>query len=124
MPFLLQDEDLSLPLSELVRHSRGAGIIASEVVALLAMAPFVYIEVCTVIEFGSKRWLNVWNLIDLITYIVQVRIASPSDCLCTSSSSTPFPTSTSPFPFAPCPPPPLSRLPPRLSLPSISVLLI
>lgn len=70
----VQDEDLSLSLSELVQHRRGAGIIASEVVSLLAMAPFVYIEACTVIEFGPKRWLNVWNLIDLITYILQVSL--------------------------------------------------
>ena len=70
----VQDEDLSLSLSQLVQHHRGAGIIASEVVSLLAMAPFVYIEVCTVIEFGPKRWLNVWNLIDLITYILQVSL--------------------------------------------------
>lgn len=69
----MQDEDLSLPLSELVQRPRGACIVAAEVVAELAMAPFVYLEICSVLEIGPKRWLSVWNLVDVTTYILQAR---------------------------------------------------
>ena len=36
------------------------------------MAPFVYLEACTVLAFGPSRWLGVWNLLDVITYMLQV----------------------------------------------------
>jgi len=65
----MQEEDLSKSLLELLESPYGFAILASEAVALLAMAPFVYLEVCTVIEFGPSRWLTLWNL---ITYALQV----------------------------------------------------
>jgi len=68
----MQEEDLSKSLLELLESPYGFAILASEAVALLAMAPFVYLEVCTVIEFGPSRWLTLWNLINLITYALQV----------------------------------------------------
>jgi hypothetical protein len=68
----MQEEDLSKSLLELLESPYGFAILASEAVALLAMAPFVYLEVCTVIEFGPSRWLSTWNLINMITYILQV----------------------------------------------------
>ncbi|KAA6418224.1 MAG: WD-40 repeat [Trebouxia sp. A1-2] len=72
---LLQwEEDLSKSLLELLESPYGFAILASEAVALLAMVPFVYLEVCTVIDFGPSRWLSTWNLINLITYILQVAI--------------------------------------------------
>jgi len=43
--------------------------------ALLGMTPFIYIEFCTVVEYGPKRWLSIWNLMDLATYFLQVCIA-------------------------------------------------
>lgn len=68
----MQEEDLSKSLLELLESPYGFAILASEAVALLAMVPFVYLEVCTVIDFGPSRWLSTWNLINLITYILQV----------------------------------------------------
>lgn len=70
--YQLQEEDLSKNLVELLESPYGFAILASEAIALLAMAPFVYLEVCTVIEFGPSRWLSTWNLINMITYILQV----------------------------------------------------
>ena len=60
-----------------MQSSRGFLIVASEVVALLAMTPFVYLEVCTVIEFGPSRWLGVWNTADVLTYTLQVSYLLP-----------------------------------------------
>jgi len=70
--YYLQEEDLSKNLLELLESPYGFAILASEAVALLAMTPFVYLEICTVIEFGPSRWLSTWNLINMITYILQV----------------------------------------------------
>ena len=69
---LIQDEDLSLTLSQLVETKRGIITVASEALALLGMTPFIYIEICTVLEYGPKRWLSIWNLMDLATYFLQV----------------------------------------------------
>ena len=68
----MQDEDLSLSLSKLVETRRGVVTVATEVLALLGMTPFVYIELRTVVEYGPKRWLSLWNLMDLSTYFLQV----------------------------------------------------
>lgn len=48
--------------------------MAMEATALLGMAPFLYIEACTVTEYGPRRWLSVWNLMDLATYFLQVHV--------------------------------------------------
>ena len=69
---VIQDEDLSMTLSQLVETKRGIITVASEALALLGMTPFIYIEICTVLEYGPKRWLSIWNLMDLATYFLQV----------------------------------------------------
>lgn len=51
---------------------RGQATIALEIIALLAMLPFLYIEAATIIEYG-KTWLNAQNIIDALTYVNQVR---------------------------------------------------
>ena len=51
---------------------RGIVTVAMEATALLGMSPFLYIEACTVIEYGPRRWLSIWNLMDLATYFLQV----------------------------------------------------
>lgn len=71
---LFQDEDLSLSLSQLVQTKRGIVTVAMEGLSLLGMTPFIYIEYCTVMEYGPKRWLSIWNLMDLATYFLQVAI--------------------------------------------------
>ncbi|DBA86726.1 TPA: hypothetical protein ACH3X2_005431 [Trebouxia sp. C0005] len=71
---LFQDEDLSMTLSQLVETKRGIITVASEALALLGMTPFSYIEICTVLEYGPKRWLSIWNLMDLATYFLQIAI--------------------------------------------------
>ena len=67
-----QDENDSLSLRELVSTTRGIVTVAMEATALLGMSPFLYIEACTVIEYGPRRWLSIWNLMDLATYFLQV----------------------------------------------------
>ena len=63
-----------MTLSQLVETKRGIITVASEALALLGMTPFIYIEICTVLEYGPKRWLSIWNLMDLATYFLQVCI--------------------------------------------------
>ncbi len=77
---MIQDEDLSLTLSQLVETKRGIITVASEALALLGMTPFLYIEICTVLEYGPKRWLSIWNLMDLATYFLQVCNIMLSHC--------------------------------------------
>ena len=61
-----------MTLAQLVETKRGIITVASEALALLGMTPFIYIEICTVLEYGPKRWLSIWNLMDLATYFLQV----------------------------------------------------
>ena len=63
---------MSLSLSELVQTRRGIVTVAMEATALSGMAPFLYVEFCTLLEYGPKRWLSIWNLMDLTTYFLQV----------------------------------------------------
>lgn len=74
----LQDENDSLSLRELVATRRGVVTVAMEATALLGMSPFLYIEACTVIEYGPRRWLSIWNLMDLATYFLQVHVCGLS----------------------------------------------
>lgn len=86
-PWAIQDEDLSLSLSQLVQTKRGIVTVAMEGLSLLGMTPFIYIEYCTVMEYGPKRWLSIWNLMDLATYFLQARIS----CTCTVSILISYP---------------------------------
>jgi hypothetical protein len=45
--------------------------VALEVLALLAMSPFLLIEACTIQAYGWG-WLNAWNMLDALTYVFQV----------------------------------------------------
>jgi hypothetical protein len=69
----LQDEPASASLAEVASTPRGQATIALEIIALLAMLPFLYIEAATIIEYG-KTWLNAQNIIDALTYVNQVRL--------------------------------------------------
>ncbi|KAK9917231.1 hypothetical protein WJX75_002125 [Coccomyxa subellipsoidea] len=71
---LFQDEPASASLAEVASTPRGQATIALEIIALLAMLPFLYIEAATIIEYG-KTWLNAQNIIDALTYVNQVTIS-------------------------------------------------
>mmetsp|Transcript_6515 Transcript_6515/g.18757 ORF Transcript_6515/g.18757 Transcript_6515/m.18757 type:complete len:521 (-) Transcript_6515:416-1978(-) len=69
-----QDEPLGQSLHHLWHTSRGAATMVSLALSGVGMLPFLYIEVCTLLEYGPMRWLNVWNLTDLATYFLQIYI--------------------------------------------------
>ena len=75
----LQDEDLDASLPELIHTPSGAATVACDMLALLGMMPFLYIEACTIVEYGLRRWFNVWNLLDCSTYFLQASML-PSIC--------------------------------------------
>lgn len=75
----MQDEDVDASLAEIAQSPLGQATIALEVIALVAMLPFLYTEVATFIEYG-RSWLNLQNLIDAATYINQARWQKPSRC--------------------------------------------
>ena len=56
-------------------HARSAGALALllSALTLLAMAPFVYMELCTIYAYGLG-WLQPWNVADFVSYIIQVAI--------------------------------------------------
>ena len=56
----MQDEDDSLSLGQLVSTPHGAATVVFEVLSTLGMLPFIYIEVCTLIEYGPWGWLDFW----------------------------------------------------------------
>mmetsp|Transcript_1853 Transcript_1853/g.5429 ORF Transcript_1853/g.5429 Transcript_1853/m.5429 type:complete len:488 (+) Transcript_1853:199-1662(+) len=73
--FLFQDENLDLSLRQLAHTTSGICTIVAAIVALIGMAPFLYIEFCTITEYGAKRWLSVWNVLDVLTYVLQIVIS-------------------------------------------------
>ncbi|CAL8463844.1 g3378 [Coccomyxa elongata] len=73
--FLFQDEDTSLSLTQLLHTRSGVAAVVFEMVAVLGMLPFVYIEVCSVIEYGPFQWINsFWNFLDIVSYVAQISI--------------------------------------------------
>ena len=57
---LLQDEDTSLSLEELVREPHGIATVAFEIISTLGILPFIYIEICTMMEYTLWGWLDFW----------------------------------------------------------------
>ena len=56
----MQDEDDSLSLGQLVESPHGIATVIFEVISTLGMLPFIYIEVCSLIEYGPWGWLDFW----------------------------------------------------------------
>ena len=56
----MQDENPSLSLGELIKTPRGAVTVLFECLAILGMVPFLYIEACTVMEYGFWGWADFW----------------------------------------------------------------
>lgn len=71
--WLFQDEDTSLSLRELLQTQRGQFAVLFNVLSLLGMAPFVLIEVCSMAAYGLWGWATTWNILDCVTYTIQVR---------------------------------------------------
>jgi hypothetical protein len=71
-----QDEDTALSLPGLLLTPRGIATVVFEVLALAAMAPFIVIELGSVQAY-SGGWLSLWNLLDVVTYSLQVCV-----CVC------------------------------------------
>jgi len=57
---LLQDEDTTLSLEQLVTEPHGIATVAFEIISTLGMLPFIYIEICTMVEYGLWGWLDFW----------------------------------------------------------------
>jgi hypothetical protein len=70
-----QDEDISLTLSRLVCTRAGLVAVASDVVSLLAMTPSLVIDVATARLYGLKAWASAWNVLDVLTYGLQLYIS-------------------------------------------------
>ena len=68
---LLQDEDMTMSLKQVLQSPRGIATVVFEVVSYAAMLPFIYVEVRTVQEYWDD-WLNAWNAIDVLAYSFQV----------------------------------------------------
>ncbi len=49
--------------------------MAAELIGTAAMLPFLYAEVCSAMAYKS-HFLDIWRLLDLGTYALQVRRAS------------------------------------------------
>lgn len=77
---LFQDENLSLTLGQLMATRRGAATVAAELVALLAMTPFLVLEYGTLCAYGVSGWFSVWNGLDLITYTIQISVSAMHLC--------------------------------------------
>lgn len=71
-----QDEDTALSLEELLSTPRGRLTVLCDLLCLLGMLPFVFIEAATVSAYGVKGWATTWNLLDAATYINQARCSS------------------------------------------------
>ncbi|KAH7624961.1 putative Transient receptor potential cation channel subfamily V member 3 [Nannochloris sp. 'desiccata'] len=71
----LLHEDLTLSLTGLLATPRGAFSVGFEVLALLAMAPFIVLEQGTLAAYGVAGWLSVWNSLDIATYAIQISLS-------------------------------------------------
>ena len=72
--FLFQDEDLTLSLSGLLATPRGLTTVVLEMVAVVAMVPFLMLEPGQIAAYGLSGWFSVWNGLDIITYIIQMAV--------------------------------------------------
>ncbi len=73
----LQDEDVHMSLMELWGTNTGKATLICEALAVLAMTPFVIIELSTMAAYDLWGWINLWNALDIATYALQV-----GGCIC------------------------------------------
>ncbi|KAL3141754.1 hypothetical protein ABBQ32_004434 [Trebouxia sp. C0010 RCD-2024] len=72
---IFQDEDSHESLRQLLKHGLGRATVAAELVCLCGMAPFLYIEAGTFLEYGFYGWRSAWNFMDVVAYVNQIVIA-------------------------------------------------
>ena len=78
-PLFPQDEDITLSLPELLSTGRGIATLVAEVTALAAMFPFIVVELGSLQAYAGG-WLSLWNLLDVLTYSLQVWRSSSHTC--------------------------------------------
>ncbi|KAH7624970.1 hypothetical protein Ndes2526B_g00345 [Nannochloris sp. 'desiccata'] len=71
-----QDEESSLSLRELLQTPRGRLTVACDFLSLIGMTPFVLIEISTIAAYGIKGWATAWNILDTLTYFLQISIVT------------------------------------------------
>ncbi|GAX81542.1 hypothetical protein CEUSTIGMA_g8970.t1 [Chlamydomonas eustigma] len=72
---LFDGEDWKLSLPQLLSSWRGQATTLCNFISLMAMLPFVHMEGCTIAAYGLG-WLNVWNVLDVLTYILQISLST------------------------------------------------
>lgn len=65
-------EDAPLSLPQLLRTGRGRVAVAAELLALAAMLPLLWVELCTLAAYGLAWLGDAWRLLGLATYALQV----------------------------------------------------
>jgi hypothetical protein len=70
----IQDEDASKGFWQLLATPLGPVTVACMLLSLIAMAPFLLIETGSMLSIGVG-WFNLWNGIDIITYVLQVSVS-------------------------------------------------
>lgn len=71
-----QDEDVNLTFKELLQTSRGRFTLTMDLLALIGMMPFIFIELATLTAYGFRGWFTAWNVLDMLTYINQILIVA------------------------------------------------
>ena len=67
---------MALSLVELLATPRGVATVVAEAVAVLCMLPFIVMERGTLEAYSLKGWLDIWNALDLATYVLQASIVA------------------------------------------------
>ena len=67
----MQEDDSHESLPQLLKHNLGRATVAAELLCLCGMAPFLYIEAGTFLEYGFYGWQSVWNFMDVVAYVNQ-----------------------------------------------------
>ncbi|KAI8473618.1 MAG: hypothetical protein J3K34DRAFT_518899 [Monoraphidium minutum] len=73
---LFQQEDWSLGFWATIRNPYGLGATVCSALCVAAMLPFLYMETCTVIAYSAGWAASPWNILDMLSYILQVAISA------------------------------------------------
>ncbi|WIA09485.1 hypothetical protein OEZ85_008886 [Tetradesmus obliquus] len=70
---LFQQEDWTMTFWQLMADRNGFAATVFSLLTLLPMAPFLYMELCTIAAYGFG-WVGMWNIMDLVSYVLQIVI--------------------------------------------------